>query len=237
MSAVLDKDGLNLKQFEVKGQLNVLISNPKFKTVSFQLGTPHEDTVFRLNTNIDKAKFGNDKSIILRESKSYPVNTSNAVLKWIFSPEKKKVSDLPLIVSCWPNAISNKGDVEVNMEYELREDLYCNLEQVVIKIPIVSKSEPKVVHIEEGETNFDVKNSTLEWIIPTVNQENSKGSMTFEIEQYSNNIDTNLLYPIQVSFTGTGSVCGVTVERAFMNDEDVPFSSDTLVKVGQYEID
>lgn len=237
MTALLDKDGLNLKQFEVKGQLNVLISNPQFKTVAFQLGQHHEDTVFRLNTNVDKARFSEDKCLILRESKSYPVNTSNAVLKWIFSPEKKKVSDLPLIVSCWPNAISNKGDLEVNMEYELREDLNCNLEEVIIKIPIVSKSEPNVVQIEEGETNFDVKNSVLEWIIPTINQSNSKGSMTFEIEQYSSNVETNLLYPIQVSFTGTGSICGVSIERSFLNNEDVPFSTDTLVKVGQYEID
>lgn len=238
VTAVLDKDGLNLKKFEVKGQMNVLVTNQNYKSVGFQLSQSHEDTVFRLNTNVDKGRFGDDKCLVLRDTKSYPVNTSNAVLKWIFSPEKKKISDLPLMITCWPNATSNKGDIEVSMEYEFRQDLNFELEDVVIKIPIVSKSEPNIAQIEEGETNFDVKNSVLEWIIPRIDKSNPRGAMTFEIELYSNNTsETNHLYPIQVSFSGTGSICGVSIERSFVNDEDVPFSSDSLLKVGQYEIE
>lgn len=229
----LDKDG-NVQHFEVRGELDVFVAKDTYQQVVVRLNPKcvAQGLDWKVHPNLNKPRFMENATIQLRDaSKAFAVNAPNGVLKWrLMSQDSAR---LPLLVNCWPSAGAQAGIAVVNMEYEARKGL--ELHDVLVRIPIVAKGQPNITACN-GETHYDVKNSILEWSIPLIDASNQNGNLDFELDQWRNN-DTSHLFPINVKFTSTNSLCDIGVVQVLLGDQTVKFSQHTVVTVESYTIE
>jgi len=229
----LDKDG-NVQHFEVRGELDVFVSKDAYQQVVVRLNPKcvGQGLDWKVHPNLNKPRFMENGTIQLRDpSKSFALNAPNGVLKWRLMSQDS--SRLPLLVNCWPSAGAQAGVAVVNMEYEARKGL--ELHDVLVRIPIVAKGQPNITACN-GETRYDVKNSILEWAIPLIDSSNLNGNLDFELDQWRNN-DTSHLFPINVKFTSTNSLCDIGAVQVLLGDQTVKFSQHTVVTVESYTIE
>lgn len=228
----LDKDG-NVQHFEVRGELDVFVAKDQYSQVTVRLNpkaTQH-GLDWKIHPNYNKPRFMESAVIQLRDAnKAFAVNAPNGVLKWRLMSQDS--SRLPLLVNCWPSSGAN-GIATVAMEYESRKGL--ELHDVLVRIPIVAKGQPNVTGCD-GDANYDAKNSVLEWSIPLIDNSNTAGNLDFELDQWRNN-DTTHLFPINVNFTSTSSLCDIGALQVFLGDQTVKFSTHTVVSVESYTIE
>lgn len=224
----IDKDGI-IQQFEVRGELDVFIAKEQYGQVNIGLrpSALQQGLDWKVHPMFNKPAFMEQGSIQMRDAnKSFLVNAANGALKWrLLSKDTKR---LPLLVTCWPA----QGGI-VNMEYEARKGL--ELHDVLVKIPIVAKSQPNISACN-GETNFDTKDSILNWSIPLIDNSNTSGNLDFELEQWREH-DIPNVFPIQVKFTATTSICDIAVNKVTLGDQPVKFSSHSVVSVETYTIE
>lgn len=226
----MDKDG-SLRQLEVRGELNLLLKNDTYKALDFKLAKPRDDITFKMHPAIDKNKFSDNSIVSLKDPKrGYSTSAPNNILKWrIVSND---TLDLPLVITCWPSA-GVDNIVTVSLEYEYKADLGFDLYDVVVKIPVVSQSDPNISNVD-GDTRFNTKDSVLEWHIGRIDKSNTNGNLEFEIQQY--NSDLSHLYPVTVIFKAEGSLCGVKIDSASIEGQEVPYSIYSNFEVRKYEI-
>jgi hypothetical protein len=159
ISVTLLREG-GLKSMELKGDMNLQISDAAFAHVRLALAQPTTDfgsaLQFKQHPNVAKFVPGQERVVALKDpARAFPVGQSLAVLKWryagidesyvplsgeplSFLVESGRVADCFLFcihaVSCWPTP-SNDGTCLVNIEYEL-ENEHLALLDVVISIPL-----------------------------------------------------------------------------------------------------
>lgn len=229
----LDKDG-NVQHFEVRGELDVQITKEQYAQISIRLNpkaASQQGLDWKIHPNYNKPKFLEGSTIQFRDAnKAYAVNAPNGALKWRLLSQDS--SRLPLLVNCWPS--SGAGSLAtVAMEYEARKGL--ELHDVLVRIPIVAKGQPNVTGCN-GEANYDSKNTVLEWSLPLIDSSNLTGNLDFELEQWRSN-DTSHLFPINVQFTSTASLCDISIAQVLLGDQPVKFSTHTVVSVESYTIE
>lgn len=194
-----------LKQFTVKGTLQLLVLSSEFNQVSLRMGdvSQAKKYKFRTHPSIDKAGFEREGLLALKgNNKAYAVGSSLAVGKWTYSSEDE--GDLPLLVNCWPTA--NRGGTSVSIEYELtKEDL--TLDQVVVAVPIHGLV--PVVGEMVGQYMVEKRSQQLLWRLDRIDAENSAGSMEFTLPA---ELDAERFFPIQVTFQSANTYCGFGVE-------------------------
>ena len=88
-----------LKSLEIKGDMNLIVSDPTSSRIKLALGSLSSDIAsdlqFKQHPNVAKFAPGSERSIALKDpSRSFPVNQSLAVLKWRYSG--KDESHIPL---------------------------------------------------------------------------------------------------------------------------------------------
>ena len=154
ISLSLLRDG-GLQSFELKGDMNLQISDPASAHLKITLSQPPADTFgtalqFKQHPNVAKfAPGAGPKVVALKDpGRAFPVGQSLAVLKWRYVGTDE--TNVPLSsefylalikflliirsVNCWPSP-SNDGTCEVSIEYEL-ENEHVTLYDVVISIPL-----------------------------------------------------------------------------------------------------
>lgn len=228
----LDKDG-NVQHFEVRGELDVHITKESYAQIAVRLNPKamQGGLDWKIHPNYNKPKFMESATVQFRDAnKAYTVNAPNGALKWRLMSQDS--SRLPLLVNCWPSA--GAGTVaSVAMEYEARKGV--ELHDVLVRIPIVAKGQPNVTACN-GDANYDSKNTLLEWSVPLIDSSNLNGNLDFELDQWRSN-DTSHLFPINVQFTSTSSLCDIGVLQVFLGDQPVKFSTHTVVSVESYTIE
>jgi hypothetical protein len=248
----LDRDG-GLEKIEVRGELIVEIKNEKYDKIYIKMKneTPLGPNIqFRTHPNIDAERWTNNNEITLVSavgsgpqqntntsapvSRSYPINTPTSVLKWRFLP--RDIKWLPLIVNCWPTP--SKDICLVTLEYELCNQPGFEVNNVLVKIPIVAKAPPNVTQAV-GSYKFDPKSSILTWEIPLVNSTNRKGTIEFELSQWeSGKSDASSLFPIVVTFSSDRTLCNLEAQEVRLTEggESVKFTQTRSVSVESYLI-
>lgn len=203
INAKLSRDG-SLNSLEVKGDLNLRISDPTLTKVKLDIVANQSHGVqFRTHPNVDKGAFNGSKAIQMSNvSKGFPVNNSVGVLRWRAQPKTDDTSALPIQFTVW--VVGGQGDpLNITVEYELTgED---TLQDVTVNIPYAS-SEPAV---SSFDATYEVSGDSLEWTIGSVDSSNGAGSFEFEVQDG----DENDFFPMQIRFAKTKPFIDVDVSH------------------------
>ncbi|KAE8367125.1 hypothetical protein BDV27DRAFT_124301 [Aspergillus caelatus] len=218
ISANLTREGA-LKSFEVKGDLQLRISDPSFTKLKLDLATnPTHGAQFRTHPNVDKAAFTDSSAIQLKDStKRFPVNNSIGVLRWRVA-SSDNADMLPITFTVWVNKGSDSTTVTV--EYELTGS--DALRDVVVTIPY-GEIEPSV---SSFDAVYEVTGDSIDWNIGTVDESNASGSFEFESTGDS---DENVFFPMNVRFSKTNPFVEVDVTAVSlleMDGEETGFSKE-----------
>ncbi|KAL6707475.1 coatomer subunit delta [Coniothyrium glycines] len=227
ISARLDREGL-LKSFEVKGEMQLKITDASFTQVKLDVATGNtRGAQLMTHPKVDKTIFRNDKVIQLADtSKGFPSNMGIGVMKWKLAPRPDDVSDPPITFRVWVEESGNMFNITV--EYELTGG--DSLKDVAVTIPYET-DEPNV---SSFDAVYEVSGDSLEWNIGAVDEANSSGSFEFEAQAGS---DAEF-FPMRVRFAKSTPYVDVdvsTVTLLSMN-QDISFSKDVKSVAEVYEI-
>ncbi|KAJ5682821.1 coatomer subunit delta [Penicillium macrosclerotiorum] len=230
ISATLTREGA-LKSFEVKGDLQLRITDPSFTKLRLDLqAVPTHGAQFRTHPNVDKALFTNDSVIQLKDtSKRFPANNSIGVLRWRVASSTDNAEILPITFTVWVNKGSDSTTVTV--EYELTGS--DSLRDVVVTIPY-GANEPAV---SSFDAVYEVSGDSLDWNLGAVDESNASGSFEFES---TGDGDENEFFPMSVRFTKTKPFVDVDVLNASlleMEGESTGFSKDIRSVAENYLIE
>jgi hypothetical protein len=205
ISARLDREGL-LKSFEVKGEMQLKISDPSFTQVKLDLATGDtRGAQLMTHPKVDKAVFRNDKVIQLADtSKGFPSNMGIGVMKWKLAPRPDEVSDPPITFRVWVEESGNMYNITV--EYELTGG--DALKDVTVTIPYQT-DEPNV---SSFDAVYEVSGDSIEWNVGTVDEANSSGSFEFEAQA---GMDSEF-FPMRVRFTKSTPFVDVDVSSGII---------------------
>ncbi|PYH45729.1 coatomer subunit delta [Aspergillus saccharolyticus JOP 1030-1] len=220
ISATLTREGA-LRSFEVKGDLQLRITDPAFTKVRLDLlANPTHGAQFRTHPNVDKAVFTNDSAIQLKDiTKRFPANNSIGVLRWRVASSGSDSPDiLPITFTVWVNRGSDSTTVTVEYEFTGSD----SLRDVVVTIPYQT-AEPAV---SSFDAVYEVSGDSLDWNIGTVDESNASGSFEFES---GGDGDENEFFPMSVRFSKTSPFVEVDVTEVSlleMEGESTAFTKD-----------
>ena len=228
VSAKLTRDGA-MKSLEIKGDLQLRISDPTFAKVRLELkADPTHGAQYRTHPNVDRNLFTSSKVIQLKDtSKRFPIDNSTGVLRWRVASNDSSL--LPITFTVWVNRGSDSTSVTV--EYELTGD--DSLRDVVVTIPFQTE-EPSITSFD---AMYEVTGDSIDWNVGNVDQSNPTGS--FEFESTDPNGDENEFFPMSVRFNKVNpfvdiDVLGVSLVEM---DEGVGFSKDARCIAEGYVIE
>ncbi|GJJ13281.1 hypothetical protein Clacol_007532 [Clathrus columnatus] len=237
--ALLREGGL--KTLEVKGDLNLNISDAQFARIKLgvsQPATSANDLVFKGHPNVGKFQT-NERVVALKDAnRSFPVGLPLSVLKWRYSGRDESL--LPLSINVWPTP-SGDGTCEVNIEYEL-ENTKLALHDVVISIPLPSGSYPTVTPGYSGQWSLNAALHSLEWSIPLVSatpaEDSTPGQTSGSMEFSVGGEEIDAFFPVKVSFVGLSSLLGIEVNNVTRadNGEEVLFSQEATLTVEDFQV-
>ena len=201
ISAKLSRDGV-LKSFNVKGDLQLRISDPALTKVKLDLvANATHGAQFKTHPNVDKAQFNASKIIQLKDtSKGFPANNSVGVLRWSATARADSTGVLPITFTVWVNKGSGES-FTITVEYEMTGS--DSLQDVVVTIPY-STSEPA---ISSFDAVYEVSGDSLDWTVGTVDESNSTGAFEFEAQAE----DEAEFFPMSVRFLKTKPFVDVDV--------------------------
>lgn len=218
ISANLTREGA-LKSYEVKGDLQLRISDPAFTKLRLALkANPTHGAQFRTHPNVDKALFTSSSAIQLKDtSKRFPTNNAIGVLRWRVAGTGDNTDVLPITFTVWVNKGSDSTTVTV--EYELTGA--DSLRDVVVTIPY-GASEPAV---SSFDAVYEVSGDSIDWNLGAVDETNPSGSFEFE----STDGDEDQFFPMSVRFSKVEPFVDVDVTDVSMLEmegESTGFSKD-----------
>lgn len=231
ISAALTREGA-LKSFEIKGDLQLRISDPSFTKLRLALlANPTHGAQFRTHPNVDKAVFTNSSAIQLKDtSKRFPANNSIGVLRWRVGGSGADSGDiLPITFTVWLNR--GPDSTTVTVEYELTGS--DPLRDVVVTIPY-GTNEPVV---SSFDAMYEVSGDSFDWNIGAVDESNASGSFEFETAGDS---DENEFFPMNVRFSKVSPFVEVDVTDVSlleMEGESTGFSKDVKCTADDYVIE
>ncbi|KAG9009710.1 hypothetical protein FRB94_011565 [Tulasnella sp. JGI-2019a] len=239
ISLILNQSG-GLKSFGLKGDLNLLITDPTLNKIKLALVAPAEeyggDLQFKYHPNLFKGPAaesgGLESEIRLKDGgRSWPVGQPLGVLRWKLTG--KDESYVPLSINCWPTPTGD-GTTEVNIEYDLESER-LTLHNLVITIPLPEGTFP-AVGSHAGSYTMDTNSGALIWTVPLVSSsDNKSGSLEFTVDGE----DTTAFFPVKVEFAAEGSLVGVQVEQAVkdvVGGDAVVFSQEVTCQTEEYTV-
>ncbi|KAF2843495.1 hypothetical protein M501DRAFT_985604 [Patellaria atrata CBS 101060] len=226
ISAKLSREG-SLEHFEVKGDLQLRITDPALTQVKLDLAIGNNrGAQLNAHPKVDKTVFKNNKAIQLADiSKGFPAKNSIAVMRWRLAPKAEEVEDLPITFTVWVNdAGGNTFNVTIEYEWTGRDPL----QDVSITIPY-QDNEPSV---SSYDAVYEVSGDSLDWNIGAVDDGNANGS--FEFEALSDSEGS--FFPMSVRFTKTKPYVDIDVSAVSLLNEnqDISFSRDVKSVADSY---
>jgi len=224
----MSRDG-GLQGMEVKGDLQLLITDPAYGKASLPLKLgENAGFQFKTHPNINKQLFGAEQCLALRDTgRPFPTGSSLGVLKWRLQTTDD--SHAPLLINCWPTQTAD-GAFEVNVEYELNGGRELRDVRIVIPLPEQPQS---VSPAEAGEAAYSKRDNALIWTVPIIDESNASASVEFTAHA-----GADAFFPIQVFFTSPRTFCEIDVPEV-RNAEDgvpLPFGKTAGLSVEQYNI-
>lgn len=233
----LDSDGGIKKVMTVQGELMMTVmqgggsKRPLVRLTKLPLNSNFQ---FKVHPFINRNALFDQNLISLQEGGAdFPTDTPTPVVRWRLQSQNE--NDLPLRISCWPSLSSQGKAVHATVEYELVK--LASVSDVVISIPIVSKSAP-IVDIGDSDSSYkyDTRNNQLIWSIPSVDSSSPRGTLQLDVETWGGGDGTSWLFPIRVQFVSTALFCDFDVEEVTEDDKPVLFSTSKTLKVQNFTV-
>ena len=233
ISAVIERMG-SVKSSEVKGSLQLRIADPDLTSIHILVSADGPMGQYRTHPNVDKAAFLKEKVIKLKDSnRTFPANNQQlSVLRWQFSNKIENDSSLvPLEFHCWFVASDESGHFNCIVEYELKDSYTETLENVRVKIPLMTGDVS--VSSSDETTTWNQYDDGLEWIIPEIVPGTDSTSGSFEWTAEASSEDE--FFPMAVEFTVQqpltvfGQVEVLDVISAQDESESMPFGKDVVI--------
>lgn len=225
--ARLSREG-SLKSFEVKGDLQLRITDPSLTKLSLSL-IANEGPLkaqFRTHPNVDKALFTTSKTIQLKDTtKRFPSNNAIGVLRWRATAPADTPDILPITFTVWVNRSTDSYTITI--EYELANPSTTTLRDVVVTIPY-SSAEPAV---SSFDSMYEVTGDSLEWTIGAIDAENATGSFEFEA-QTADGGDESEFFPMSVKFDMVKPFVEVDVLGATLVEEGEEMGFEKVIRSG-----
>ncbi|KAI9732830.1 MAG: hypothetical protein M1834_003768 [Cirrosporium novae-zelandiae] len=225
------------KGLEVKGDLQLRISDPSLTKLRLLLNSAHKNSAqFRTHPNVDQEVFNNSRTIQMKDpSKGFPLNNSVGVLRWRATlDDEGSVPWLDNITfTIWINSTSSGTSIIVEYEWTSGDPI----EDVVVSIPCRRTTEPTV---KSTDMVYEAKGDSLAWTIGTIDGNNSGGSFEFEAQTE----DENQFFPMNVHFSHfqisrVSPFVDVDVDSVILlvGEEDVLFSKEVKLVAEKYVIE
>lgn len=234
VSAKLRRDG-SVETAEVKGNLNLRISDPAMRNIRL-LASANGSCQYKTHPNVDRAEFLQNKSIGVKDaSRPFPANGQEiGVLRWKLSGAE--VADqLPLSLNCWFTA-SDPGFIDVTLEYELNPNFTEPLDNVVVRVPLVSNN----AHVADPSSLFDQSDDTMEWMIPDIQPDaaSSTGSFSFtaEADSEDNFFPMEIQFRVKDALQTYGKVDVMDVVSMADENESLPFTKRVQISSDGYVV-
>ncbi|KAK4575090.1 coatomer subunit delta [Recurvomyces mirabilis] len=215
ISARLSREG-SLETFEVKGDLQLRITDPTLTQVKLDLALGDtRGAQLNAHPKVDRNEFRNNNIVQLTDTtKGFPANNSIQVVRWRLTAKPDEIQDPPIKFTVWTSELS-AGTWNITLEYELTGS--DNLKDVVVTIPYAT-SEPAV---SSFDAVYEVSGDSIDWTIGDVDEGNATGSFEFEAQAG----DEAEFFPMGVKFRKSRPWVDVDVRGVQLLDEgvDVPF--------------
>ena len=191
IAAKVSREG-SLESFEVKGDLQLRISDPTLTQVKLNLAFGDiRGAQLNSHPKVDKAMFKNSRIVQLTDtSKGFPANNSIGVMRWRLAAKPGEISDPPITFTVWVNETST-NTYNITLEYELTGG--DSLKDVIVSIPYET-SEPSV---SSFDASYEVSGDSIDWTIGDVDEDNATGSFEFEAQAQSD----SEFFPMNVHFS------------------------------------
>jgi len=228
---VLKRDG-GLESMEVKGDLQLLVSDPNYgkAVVPLKLGA-NPGFQFKTHPNINKQLWSSSSQLGLKDpARPFPPSQSLGVVKWRMQTSDESL--VPLSVTCWPTP-SAADAFDVTLEYELSKDL--ELLDLLVSIPIPPDAQHTITSAEVGQASYSRREGVLQWSVPLVDSTNASATIEFSVAACGS---PDAIFPINVSFSSRKTMCELEVTEVLSVDDNspIPFASTTLMSVESYTI-
>lgn len=228
ISAKMSREG-SLESFEVKGDLQLRISDPTLTQVKINLATGDmRGAQLNSHPRVDKTVFKNDKIIQLQDTtKGFPVNNSIGVMRWRLAAKAGEISDPPITFTAWVNE-SSTGTYNITLEYELTGG--DSLSDVTVSIPY-STAEPSISSLD---AIYEVAGDSIDWNVGDVTEDNPSGSFEFEAQAENE----GEFFPMNIRFAKSRPYVDVDVSTVTLlaMDQDVSFSKDVKSVADAYNV-
>ena len=228
ISARLSREGA-IESFEVKGDLQLRISDPSLTQVKLNLAMGDtKGAQLNAHPKVDKAAFKSSNTVQLTDAtKGFPSNNSIQVVRWRLAAKPDDVADPPIRFTVWTSE-SSTGTYSITVEYELTGS--DPLKDVVVAIPY-STSEPVV---SSFDAVYEVSGDSIDWSIGDVDDSNPSGSFEFEAEAGGEDD----FFPIGVRFVKSQPWVDIDVSSVELLNEgqDVGFAKEVRSVADNYMI-
>jgi hypothetical protein len=229
IAAKLSREG-TLESFEVKGDLQLRITDPALTQVKLDLAVGDiKGAQLNAHPKVDKTQFKNNNTIQLTDTtKGFPANNSIQVMRWRLVAKPDDVAEPPIKFTVWTSETST-GTYSITVEYELPAGS-DPLKDVVVVIPY-STSEPAV---SSFDAVYEVSGDSIDWTIGDVDESNGSGSFEFEAQASSE----EEFFPMQIRFARSTPWVEIDVGSVSLINlgQDLGFSKDIRSVAEGYQI-
>eukprot|EP00183_Erythrolobus_madagascarensis_P000348 CAMPEP_0185847730 /NCGR_PEP_ID=MMETSP1354-20130828/2891_1 /TAXON_ID=708628 /ORGANISM="Erythrolobus madagascarensis, Strain CCMP3276" /LENGTH=588 /DNA_ID=CAMNT_0028548059 /DNA_START=197 /DNA_END=1963 /DNA_ORIENTATION=- len=234
ISAVLNRDGGDVENIELKGDLMLRVSDAAFGAIRISVAMANASSEFQIRThpNIDKALFTSSNVLGLKDpSRPFPVGNPLGILRWRVQSKEEKM--LPLRVTCWPSETGSES--QVNLEFELLAPA-LELRDVAITIPThTGSTSPKLVDCDAGAFSYNQRIQSVVWSIPRIDQSSSQGNLEFTTPL----VDSSSFFPVAISFMSRSTFLQLSINgvAGAATNEAVKYSADSSLSTDNYMIE
>lgn len=207
ITANLSAEGSMDGEAECVGLFQVTVLDAaKAGLVCFKLNPMDQQFKYKTHPNLNKASQAQSVLEVKDPSKALRANTPAPLLRWLMKSSKDDF--LPVTLSCWPTPTAE--GTQVVLEFELQHT-NITLEEVHIRFPAPPSSRPAIQSVDVGEAEFDAGAKQLHWYIPTIDANESSGTLEF-----SASADQASLLPFTFEAVRRGkTTCPMMIEECY----------------------
>ena len=170
--------------------------------------------------NINKAALGapgGEGAIVHKQAdRAFPTGAPVGVLRWRFASKDADASQIPLMLTCWPEEAG--GVITVSVEYTLqREEL--TLADLVVTVPLGAGADAPKVTKCDGVYKHVAKDGALAWRIEAVSAgESATGGLEFSVKA-GRGVTLDSFFPVKVTFSSPDTLAGLKVVDVVSADD------------------
>ena len=259
LSVEMNQDA-TLSSIQLRGELSLCAETDEAGFAAVQLTETGlvPGVQYKTHPQIDKAQWADNKVVVGKGDRPFPVGHEITVLKWAYEGGAGAALQPPLSVTCWPTA--SRESILMTLEYEASEACAAAIRGLLLVLPLP----PAVAAVQERDSDavevgdvqdgtefvYDREHGGMVWRIGSaLDGAHRSGSIEFTINldrvgsEVGGDELLQQLFPMHALFEldahAPSPTSPLRVESAVQRTDPshaVTFSQATLFKVAKYDI-